>query len=209
MREVIRAVVFREGELSSGAVSSPPAPTSSPHTEPDPAPAQQPDHPLAAESRAAQAAFEAQMKSFYNNPFASQLLAASTKMFSGNFDLNPFLGTAVKQEAPDDENFDDAEEAAAEKRARRLSRADSEAERSNQPVDLATNKSIDAIASKLVSTAEHESKSQQQQPLATAQSPAAEINDNVYNCSDEIRKTMKSASDLLLLPPCSQERKSV
>ena len=47
-------------------------------------------HPLAAESRAAQAAFEAQMKQFYNNPFASQLLAASSKMLTG-LELHPFL----------------------------------------------------------------------------------------------------------------------
>ena len=35
---------------------------------------------LAAEARSAQAAFESHMKSFYSNPFASQLLAASSKV---------------------------------------------------------------------------------------------------------------------------------
>ena len=64
-------------------------------------------HPLAAESRAAQAAFEAQMKQFYNNPFASQLLAASSKMLTG-LEL-PFLQSSiVKVEAPDEDNFEDA-----------------------------------------------------------------------------------------------------
>ena len=38
------------------------------------------------------------MKTLYNNPFASQLLAASSKMFSG-FDVNPFLQTTFKQVA--------------------------------------------------------------------------------------------------------------
>ena len=65
-------------------------------------------HPLAAESRAAQAAFEAQMKQFYNNPFASQLLAASSKMLTG-LELHPFLQSSiVKVEAPDEDNFEDA-----------------------------------------------------------------------------------------------------
>ena len=134
VREVIRAVVFREGELSSvsshgpGHTASPPAPTSSPqnfpgtssleHQPPTKTEPQDPSsgghgeaaggHPLAAESRAAQAAFEAQMKQFYNNPFASQLLVASSKMFS-NIDLNPFLQTSVKVEAPDEDTFEDAE----------------------------------------------------------------------------------------------------
>ena len=36
------------------------------------------------------------MKTLYNNPFASQLLAASSKMFS-SFDVNPFLQTTFKQ----------------------------------------------------------------------------------------------------------------
>ena len=43
---------------------------------------------------------QAQMKTLYNNPFASQLLAASSKMFS-NFDVNPFLQTTFKQVAGD------------------------------------------------------------------------------------------------------------
>ena len=38
------------------------------------------------------------MKTLYNNPFASQLLAASSKMFS-TFDVNPFLQTTFKQVA--------------------------------------------------------------------------------------------------------------
>ena len=40
------------------------------------------------------------MKTLYNNPFASQLLAASSKMFS-SFDVNPFLQTTFKQVAHD------------------------------------------------------------------------------------------------------------
>merc|ERR1719270_733661 len=63
---------------------------------------------MAAEALAAQANFEAQMKTLYNNPFASQLLAASSKMFS-NFDVNPFLQTTFKQEVQDD-SYADAEE---------------------------------------------------------------------------------------------------
>ena len=43
---------------------------------------------------------QAQMKTLYNNPFASQLLAASSKMFS-SFDVNPFLQTTFKQVAGD------------------------------------------------------------------------------------------------------------
>ena len=47
------------------------------------------------------------MKTLYNNPFASQLLAASSKMFS-SFDVNPFLQTTFKQVADDGtgDNFD-------------------------------------------------------------------------------------------------------
>ena len=51
---------------------------------------------MAVEAMAAQASFEAQMKTLYNNPFASQLLAASSKMFT-TFDVNPFLQPRVKQ----------------------------------------------------------------------------------------------------------------
>ena len=190
VREVIRAVVFREGELSSQAhhSSSPPAPASSPQTfsavsEPKTEPQELSGghteaggghHPLAAESRAAQAAFEAQMKQFYNNPFASQLLVASSKMFN-SVDLNPFLQTSVKVEAPDEDTFEDAEAA---------ERARSEAsERSGSgPVDLATHssKSIEAIASKLVRDVGTE--------VTTKETE--EINDNVFNCSKEIRKRM-------------------
>ena len=186
VREVIRAVVFREGELSTQAhhSSSPPAPASSPQTfsaasEPKTEPQEHTEaggghHPLAAESRAAQAAFEAQMKQFYNNPFASQLLVASSKMFN-SVDLNPFLQTNVKVEAPDEDTFEDAEAA---------ERARSEAsERSGSgPVDLATHssKSIEAIASKLVRDVGTE--------VTTKETE--EINDNVFNCSKEIRKRM-------------------
>ena len=49
------------------------------------------------------------MKQFYNNPFASQLLAASSKMLTG-LEL-PFLQSSiVKVEAPDEDNFEDAVE---------------------------------------------------------------------------------------------------
>lgn len=220
VRGVIRSVVFREG-YSSG--TTPPAPVSSPQnfssdlpvpkTEPlDSSPP--PPHPLAAESRAAQAAFEAQMKSLYNNPFASQLLAASSKMFS-NFDVNPFLQTTFKQEVPDD-NFVDAEEQESNnvKEKSRSSPA-SELAKHNQPMDLANNtfKSIDAIASKLVTSAELDSKAGENGPQVPSSSQAnllqTEINENVFNCSDEIRKTMKSVNEMPLLSPCSQERKSV
>lgn len=205
MREVIRAVVFREGELSSqshGHGSSPPAPASSPHTFPaasEPQTKTEPQdhhaeaaggqaHPLAAESRAAQAAFEAQMKQFYNNPFASQLLVASSKMFN-NIDLNPFLQTSVKVEAPDEETFEDAEAAA--------ERTRSEA---SGPVDLVTNssKSIEAIACKLVRDVGTEFTKE-----------AEEINDNVFNCSKEIRKKMsedKEAPNSLVSAACSQDQ---
>ena len=204
MREVIRAVVFREGELSSqahGHGSSPPAPASSPQTFPASEPQTKTEphdhhaeaaggqaHPLAAESRAAQAAFEAQMKQFYNNPFASQLLVASSKMFN-NIDLNPFLQTAVKVEAPDEETFEDAEAAA--------ERTRSEA---SGPVDLVTNssKSIEAIASKLVRDVGTE-----------VTKEAEEINDNVFNCSKEIRKKMsedKETPASLVSAACSQDQ---
>ena len=207
MREVIRAVVFREGELSSQTHghhgSSPPAPASSPQTFPpvvsEPQTKTEPQdhhaeaaggqaHPLAAESRAAQAAFEAQMKQFYNNPFASQLLVASSKMFN-NIDLNPFLQTAVKVEAPDEETFEDAEAAA--------ERTRSEA---SGPVDLVTNssKSIEAIASKLVRDGGTE-----------VTREAEEINDNVFNCSKEIRKRMsedKETPASLVSAACSQDQ---
>ena len=235
VREVIRAVVFREGELSSvsshgpGHTASPPAPTSSPqnfpgtsgleHQPPTKTEPQDPSsgghgeaaggHPLAAESRAAQAAFEAQMKQFYNNPFASQLLVASSKMFS-NIDLNPFLQTSVKVEAPDEDTFEDAEaqEKARSEAERGQDRGQERGQERGQdrgqdraasgPVDLAThsNKSIDAIASKLVRDVEGE-----------------EINDNVFNCSEEIRKTLRNVGDketpASLVAACSQDQKSV
>ena len=213
VREVIRAVVFREGELSG---NSPPTPTSSPHTtksEPVETSSPPQNHPLAAESRAAQAAFEAQMKQFYNNPFASQLLAASSKMFN-NIDLNTILQSQVKVEAPDEDNFEDAESEA----ARSQSRGEN-----NHPVDLVTHsvKSIDAIASKLVNTVENEGRNADKSSrpsTSSASKPGAcpvadrEIKDNVFNCSEEIRKTIKSVGDrpaAPLLSHCSQERKSV
>ena len=152
------------------------------------------------------------MKQFYNNPFASQLLAASSKMFT-NVDLNTFLQSQVKVEAPDEENFEDAESEA----ARSQSRAEN-----NHPVDLVTHsvKSIDAIASKLVSTVESEGKhsDKSSRPSTSAsksgQGDDREIKDNVYNCSEEIRKTIKSVGDRAvavtpLLSHCSQQRKSV
>ena len=209
VREVIRAVVFREGELSGSPPSSTPLTAKS---EPTESPAQAQAHPLAAESRAAQAAFEAQMKQFYNNPFASQLLAASSKMFT-NVDLNTFLQSQVKVEAPDEDNFEDAESEA----ARSQSRAEN-----NHPVDLVTHsmKSIDAIASKLVNTVENEGKNSDKtsRPSTSASKPGQcddrEIKDNVYNCSEEIRKTIKSVGERSvavtpLLSHGSQERKSV
>ena len=69
------------------------------------------------------------------------------------------------------------------------------------PVDLATNssKSIEAIASKLVGS-------------VTAGDGGDKINDNVFNCSEEIRKTMRSVGDsdtVPLVAACNQERKSV
>ena len=205
VREVIRAVVFREGELSG----SPPTPTSSPlTTKSEPVETSPPqNHPLAAESRAAQAAFEAQMKQFYNNPFASQLLAASSKMFN-NIDLNTILQSQVKVEAPDEENFEDADSEA----ARSQSRGEN-----NHPVDLVTHsvKSIDAIASKLVNTVENEGRNADKSSrpsTSSASKPDREIKDNVFNCSEEIRKTIKSVGDrpaAPLLSNCSQERKSV
>ena len=208
MRDVIRAVVFREGELSShNSGVSPPAPVSSPVVETKTEPADDhggqggahPQHPHAAESRAAQAAFEAQMKQFYNNPFASQLLAASSKMFS---DFTPFLQSAaatVKVETPDEDTFEDADNERADNNDDNMN---------NSPVDLATNssKSIDAIASKLVHTVE------------TVNNEANRaVNKNILNCSEEIRKKMKTAgaeSDVSspspgLVSACSQLRKSV
>ena len=90
---MIRAVVFREGPPSV------PAPLAFP-AEQEPAVAKveagAQAHPMAAEALAAQATFEAHMKTLYNNPFASQLLAASSKMFT-SFDVNPFLQTTFKQ----------------------------------------------------------------------------------------------------------------
>lgn len=68
-------------------------------------------------------------------------------------------------------------------------------------MDLATNssKSIEAIASKLVGS-------------VTAGDGGDKINDNVFNCSEEIRKTMRSVGDsdtVPLVAACNQERKSV
>ena len=68
-------------------------------------------------------------------------------------------------------------------------------------MDLATNssKSIEAIASKLVGS-------------VTAGDGGDKINDNVFNCSEEIRKTMRSVGDsdtVPLVTACNQERKSV
>eukprot|EP00092_Neocalanus_flemingeri_P002323 GFUD01002481.1.p1 GENE.GFUD01002481.1~~GFUD01002481.1.p1 ORF type:complete len:605 (-),score=132.40 GFUD01002481.1:649-2463(-) len=219
VRGVIRAVVFREG-FSTG--TTPPAPVSSPQTftselpvpKTEPPDSSPPQHPLAAESRAAQAAFETQMKSLYNNPFASQLLAASSKMFS-NFDVNPFLQTTFKQEVPDD-NFADADEQDSNTGKDKLqANPESDQAKNNQPMDLANNtvKSIDAIASKLVTSAELDNKVGENAPQVPSVSQAdlrqTEINENVFNCSDEIRKTMKSVNEMPLLSPCSQERKSV
>jgi len=223
VRGVIRAVVFREGFSTTS--TTPPAPVSSPQNFPsdmalpktEPTDSSPPPHPLAAESKAAQAAFEAQMKSLYNNPFASQLLAASSKMFS-NFDVNPFLQTTFKQEVPDD-NFADAEERDKIDRDATQSNTESDHAKNDHPIDLANNtyKSIDAIASKLVTSAELDSRAGEDDPQVPSASPAnlipneiqSEINENVFNCSDEIRKTMKSINEMPLLSPCSQERKSV
>lgn len=222
VRGVIRAVVFREG---FGSGSTPPAPVSSPSPQhfssdlsvPKTEPLENsppPPHPLAEESRAAQAAFEAQMKSLYNNPFASQLLAASSKMFS-NFDVNPFLQTTFKQELPDD-NFADAEEQDTNNDNDNSQPApDNDLAKNNHPIDLVNNafKSIDAIASKLVTSAEQDNKTGENATKVPSSSQSgllqAEINENVFNCSDEIRKTMKSVNEMPLLSPCSQERKSV
>ena len=192
-------MVFREGELSTNG--SPPAPTSSPQsftgagesgqsqvvtkTEP---PETSQDHPHAAESRAAQAAFEAQMKQFYNNPFASQLLAASSKMFT-NIDLNPFLQRTVKMEpAPDDEHFADAD---SDRNQSRDGDRSQEHDR-NCPVDLVThsNKSIDAIASKLVNTvAESENR---------GTDDVRNNKEKLYNCSDEIRKEFSMIFSIII-----------
>lgn len=70
------------------------------------------------------------------------------------------------------------------------------------PVDLATNssKSIEAIASKLVGS------------VTAGDTGGDKINDNVFNCSEEIRKTMRSVGDsdtVPLVTACNQERKSV
>jgi hypothetical protein len=212
-------VVFREG-YSSG--TTPPAPVSSPQNfssdmaipKTEPPDSSPPPHPLAAESKAAQAAFEAQMKSLYNNPFASQLLAASSKMFS-NFDVNPFLQTTFKQEIPDD-NFADAEERDSQNNKDKSPVSpNSDLAKNNHPVDMVNNtfKSIDAIASKLVTSAEQDSKAGENAAQVPSASQAnllqTEINENVFNCSDEIRKTMKSVNEMPLLSPCSQDRKSV
>ena len=232
VRDVIRAVVFREGDLGSNG--SPPAPTSSPQhfaapgsnqdghhgqsqatpatvTKTEPSDhhheASHATHPLAAESKAAQAAFEAQMKQFYNNPFASQLLAASSKMFT-NIDLNPFLQSAVKIEAPEEDNFEDADNECNQDRNEPHAENDGVEDR-NVPVDLVTHshKSIDAIASKLVSNTIETSATGD--GLVSAREG---IKDNVFNCSDEIRKAMRTVGDkdnVPLISPCSQERKSV
>jgi len=217
---VIRSVVFREG-YSSG--TTPPAPVSSPQTfssdmtvpKTEPLDSSPPPHPLAAESKAAQAAFEAQMKSLYNNPFASQLLAASSKMF-GNFDVNPFLQTTFKQEVPDTDSFADAEEQEpSNDKEKSPESPTSDPSRNNHPIDLANNtfKSIDAIASKLVTSAEQDRQGGDNITQVPSSSQAnllqTEINENVFNCSDEIRKTMKSVNEMPLLSPCSQDRKSV
>ena len=232
VRDVIRAVVFREGDL--GSTASPPAPTSSPQhfaaagtnqeglhgpsqatpamkTEPsDHHPeASHASHPLATESKAAQAAFEAQMKQFYNNPFASQLLAASSKMFT-SIDLNPFLQNAVKIEAPEEDNFEDADHDQNQERNEAIGTENDECQDRNVPVDLVTHshKSIDAIASKLVhNTVESSAASD-----AAAASHKESIKNNVLNCSEEIRKTMQTVGDkdnVPLVSACSQERKSV
>ena len=233
VRDVIRAVVFREGDLGSNG--SPPAPTSSPQhfaapgtnqeghhgpsqATPTPATKTEPSdhhpeashasHPLAAESKAAQAAFEAQMKQFYNNPFASQLLAASSKMFT-NIDLNPFLQNAVKIEAPEEDNFEDADHDRDQERNNSHGAENDEGQDRNVPVDLVTHshKSIDAIASKLVNSTVETSASGD-----AAASPKEGIKDNVFNCSEEIRKTMRTVGDkdnVPLVSACSQERKSV
>ena len=70
------------------------------------------------------------------------------------------------------------------------------------PVDLATHssKSIEAIASKLVGS------------VTAGDTGGDKINDNVFNCSEEIRKTMRSVGDsdtVPLVTACNQERKSV
>jgi len=221
VRGVIRSVVFREG-YSSG--TTPPAPVSSPQTfSPDlqvpktePLDSSPPPHPLAAESKAAQAAFEAQMKSLYNNPFASQLLAASSKMFN-NLDVNPFLQTTFKQELPDNDSFADAEEQEpANEKDKSVENSSSDQNKNSHPIDLVNNtfnKSIDAIASKLVTSAEQDQQAGENVTQVPSTSQAnllqTEINENVFNCSDEIRKTMKSVNEMPLLSPCSQDRKSV
>ena len=72
------------------------------------------------------------------------------------------------------------------------------------PVDLATHssKSIEAIASKLVGSV----------TAGAGDTGGDKINDNVFNCSEEIRKTMRSVGDsdtVPLVTACNQERKSV
>ena len=133
------------------------------------------------------------MKQFYNNPFASQLLVASSKMFN-SIDLNPFLQTSVKVEAPDEDTFEDAEAA---ERARSEGSV-GERPPGSGPVDLATHssKSIEAIASKLVRDVGTEVTKE-------------EINDNVFTCSKEIRKRLsedKESPASLVTGVCSQDR---
>ena len=156
------------------------------------------------------------MKSLYNNPFASQLLAASSKMFN-NLDVNPFLQTTFKQELPDTDSFADAEEQEpGNDKDKSLENSTSDQAKNNNPIDLVNNtfKSIDAIASKLVTSAEQDRQAGGEnvaQVPSTSQANLlqTEINENVFNCSDEIRKTMKSVNEMPLLSPCSQDRKSV
>jgi len=157
------------------------------------------------------------MKSLYNNPFASQLLAASSKMFN-NLDVNPFLQTTFKQELPDNDSFADAEEPEpSNEKDKSLENSTSDHAKNNNPIDLVNstfNKSIDAIASKLVTSAEQDRQAcgeniAQVPSTSQANLLQTEINENVFNCSDEIRKTMKSVNEMPLLSPCSQDRKSV
>jgi len=94
VRHVIRAVVFRDG----GAIPSQTPPPGLDTSTPSP-------QSSSVDPKVAAAALEAQMKSFYNNPFASQLLAASSKMYQH---LQESRG-GIKQEAADP-SYEDADE---------------------------------------------------------------------------------------------------
>ena len=89
--------------------------------------------------------------------------------------INPFLQTKIKLETPDEDTFEDADNDRAEA---------VENQSRNSPVDLATNsnKSIDAIASKLGNSVEQDK-------------IPGDSSGSLFNCSEEIRKKMKSVGD--------------